>query len=155
MDTYILTKLQQQSDLFEVGGNLSVMQHKILQLHPQDNLIAALQPLKKGETYRVGERDVTLTADITAKHKFAAADLRPGDPAFMYGVLVGKATQFIPAGAWIHSGNLEHAAARYEAAAGVAISAQHVWQAPDTTRFKDRTREGYHHADSTVGTANY
>ena len=72
MDTYILTKLQQQSDLFEVGGNLSVMQHKILQLHPQDNLIAALQPLKKGETYRVGGRDVTLTVDIAAKHKFAA-----------------------------------------------------------------------------------
>lgn len=131
------------------------MQHKILQLHPQDNLIAALQPLKKGETYRVNGHDITLATDIAAKHKFAASDLQPGDPAYMYGVLVGKATQFIPAGGWIHSDNLEHAAARYEAAADTASTAQPTWQAPDTSRFEGRSWQGYHRADGSVGSANY
>ncbi|MEM9526357.1 MAG: altronate dehydratase family protein [Bacteroidota bacterium] len=120
-------------------------------LDPKDNLAVALRELPAGERIRARET-LVLSEAIPIKHKFALQYLPVGGPVYMYGVLVGKATQPIPAGGLIHTGNLEHAAAGY---AADSTATDHAWNAPDVSPWLDRTFAGYHRADGRVGTANY
>lgn len=120
---------------------------KILKVHPQDNVIVALTDLKKGETIE----QYTLTEDIPAKHKFTEAALSPGDAITMYGVLVGRAKEALPAGSRISVNNVKHAASDFRLAAQRKTS----WHIPDISTWKDRTFLGYHRDDGSVGTANY
>ena len=89
------------------------MKQNILQIHPLDNAIVALSDLTRGETVRLNGRSWTLQSDVPAKHKFAADDLQAGDELRMYGVLVGKAQQAIPAGGLLSTSNLKHATVGY------------------------------------------
>jgi altronate hydrolase len=126
------------------------MKQKVLKIHPGDNVLVALQNLFKGETIVYNGEKYVLQENIPAKHKFFTQDMNAGDKVFMYGVLVGKAQQFIPKGGWMHTGNVKHAADPY------SYKGYHYeWQAPDVSRFKRRTFQGYHRRDGRVGTANY
>lgn len=126
------------------------MQHKVTRVHPADNLIVALVDLEAGSTVRLQDEEFSLKDRIPAKHKFVAADVQPGDPLYMYGVLVGKAVTFIPAGGLTTTSNVKHAAGPY------TIGERKTnWQAPDVTRFRDKTFMGFHREDGKVGTANY
>ncbi|MDX1940858.1 MAG: altronate dehydratase family protein [Saprospiraceae bacterium] len=123
----------------------------VLKIHPADNVIVALTNLKKGETVQLDDEEYYLLEDIPAKHKFVTEDLNAGDPVTMYGVLVGKAQNFILKGGLISTANVKHAANQYEAKA----ERQNEWQAPDVSKWQHRTFQGYHRADGSVGTANY
>jgi altronate hydrolase len=68
----------------------------------------------------------------------------------MYGVLVGKVTEDVKKGGLMTTSNLHHAADPY-AYRGATYS----WQAPDVSKWKERTFMGYHRSDGRVGTANY
>lgn len=123
---------------------------KLLKVHPSDNVIVALSDLPAGQTVTY-EGDVFLIRDkIPQKHKFVTHDLTIGDPVFMYGVLVGKATEFIPAGGLIHTQNVRHAAAEY-----FGKEKSYQWTPPDVSEWQSRTFMGYHRPDGRVGTANY
>jgi len=124
--------------------------NSFLQIHPDDNALVALQNLPKGKTIQFNNAAFELQNDIEAKHKFVTTDLNIGDAVKMYGVLVGKATQFIPQGGLIGTHNLAHAAQTF----GSRTSEYH-WQAPDVTKFQNRTFKGFHRADGQVGTRNY
>ncbi len=126
------------------------MPQKFLQIHPKDNVLVALTKLNKGDTITWAGRPLQLVDDIPAKHKLAITPLQAGDPVFMYGVLVGKAQQSIPAGGCITTENLKHAAEPFDYH-GVQFS----WEKPDVSRFVHRTFNGYHRSDGRVGTANY
>lgn len=126
------------------------MKKSILKVHPDDNVIVALQDLSKGEEVRLNGYSYTLVEDIPAKHKFTEAHLAPGDKLTMYGVLVGKAQTDIPAGARISTGNVKHAATGFELGARKTN-----WHVPDVSKFTNRTFNGYHRSDGSVGTANY
>src|SRR6185436_13455443 len=67
-----------------------------------------------------------------------------------YGVLVGKTQNDIPAGGLMTTANVKHASDTYE-----YRPFQYEWQAPDVSKFKRRTFNGYHRKDGRVGTANY
>ena len=43
---------------------------KAIKINPQDNMIVALENLKKGETIKVEEQQISLKKDIHQKHKF-------------------------------------------------------------------------------------
>ena len=123
---------------------------KVLQVHPSDNVLVALGDLKKGETISFNGVDYLLLEDIAAKHKFFMQDLQPGDPIYMYGVLVGKAQIAIKIGSRMNTTNTRHAAEPF------AFRPSHYqWQAPDVSKFANRTFNGYHRKDGRVGTANY
>lgn len=123
---------------------------RILKIHPADNVLVALQNLAKGETVVHDEAQYVLLDDINAKHKFFMQDMNIGDPIFMYGVLVGKAQNFIPKGSLMNTDNTKHASEPFE------FKPYHFeWKAPDVSKYKDRTFNGYHRADGRVGTANY
>ena len=126
------------------------MKRKVLKVHPKDNVIVALQNLSKGETVSLDGVDYVLQEDIPAKHKFYANDMKQGESVTMYGVLVGKVQYDVTSGIRMSTENLKHAAEPY------AYRASHYeWNAPDVSKFKGRTFNGYHRADGRVGTANY
>ena len=126
------------------------MKHKVLKVNPKDNVIVALTDLKKGETISFEGDEYVLQENINAKHKFFTTDLDTGDEIIMYGVLVGKAQSFIPRGGLMTTTNTKHAADPFTYRA-----AKYEWHAPDVSKFKGRTFNGYHRSDGRVGTANY
>lgn len=123
---------------------------RILKIHPNDNVLVALQDLAKGETIIHDGHEYTLQDDIHAKHKFFMQDMNPGDPIMMYGVLVGKAQHFILKGGLMDTENTKHASDPFE-----FRPYHYEWRAPDVSKFEGRTFNGYHRSDGRVGTANY
>lgn len=126
------------------------MKHRVLKVHPKDNVIVALTNLAKGETISFEGADYLLAENIPAKHKFFMQDMKPGDEVIMYGVLVGKAQTEIAKGSRMSTENIKHAAEPYD-----YRNAKFEWHAPDVSKFKGRTFNGYHRSDGRVGTANY
>ncbi|MBK9570612.1 MAG: altronate dehydratase [Chitinophagaceae bacterium] len=126
------------------------MKHRVLKVHPKDNVIVALTNLLKGETVSFEGIAYVLPEDIPAKHKFFMQDMRSGAEVIMYGVLVGKAQKDITKGSRMSTENVKHAAEPYG-----YRPAKFEWTAPDVSRFSGRTFKGYHRKDGRVGTANY
>ena len=122
----------------------------VLQVSPEDNLLVALRDLEKGEQVEWKEGLLTVAEDIPAKHKLATCDLSEGDPSYMYGVLVGEATKPIGQGQRINTDNLVHRSADYQQANPTAT-----WTPPSTEKWNNRTFQGFHRQDGSVGTANH
>jgi altronate hydrolase len=126
------------------------MKQLVLKVHPKDNVLVALANLPKGTSVPFEGETYVMQDDINAKHKFFMQDMQPGDAVIMYGVLVGKAQNFIPRGGLMNTSNTKHAAEPY------AYRDMHYqWTPPDVTKFRDRKFMGYHRSDGRVGTANY
>jgi altronate hydrolase len=126
------------------------MNHKVTKVHPGDNVLVALANLEEGEEVKYNGEAYTIIGRVPAKHKFVTSDLLPGDEVFMYGVLVGKAQNFIPRGSVITTSNVKHAAGSYEVS-----ERKLAWQKPDVSKFADKTFAGFYRPDGKVGTANY
>ena len=126
------------------------MKSNILKVHPNDNIIAALQDLKAGERIASNGQSTKLLEDIPTKHKFAAYDFAEGDEIIMYGVLIGKATRPIPAGTRISRENVVHDSEEYRVG-----QRRTDWKRPDVSKFNNRTFNGFHRLDGNVGTRNY
>ena len=126
------------------------MSRSFLQINPSDNLLVALQDLKAGTVIEHHGNQITLQDDIAAKHKFTTEAIAKDGNAYMYGVLVGHASQDIPKGGLIHTFNLHHASQDF-----VGKQNDYTWTNPDVSKFKNRTFNGYHRADGQVGTQNY
>jgi altronate hydrolase len=126
------------------------MKQIVLKVHPKDNVLVALKDLAKGETIAYNGDQFITTEKIPAKHKLFIQDMNAGDKVIMYGVLVGKMQSDVPAGGLMTTANLKHAADPYE-----YRPFHYEWHAPDVSKFKDRTFNGYHRKDGRVGTANY
>lgn len=126
------------------------MKHKVMKVHPDDNVLVALSDLSVDEQVEYDGEMYTLINRVPAKHKFVLQDMHPGSEIIMYGVLVGKAETEIPKGGRITTSNVKHAASFFEAG-----ERRTDWQKPDVSKFANKTFNGYHRADGKVGTANY
>ena len=126
------------------------MKQLILKVHPNDNVLVALQNVSKGDTMTFEGHSIVLQEDIPAKHKFYMQAMSKGTEVIMYGLLVGKVTVNVEAGARMSTDNLHHASEPY-----VFKPYNYEWKAPDVSKFANRTFNGYHRADGRVGTANY
>jgi len=126
------------------------MNPKVLQLHPGDNVLVALQNLAEGEPVTFSGESYSLGSNVPAKHKFAMRDLPVGDPVIMYGVIVGKALEPIAKGQALTTRNMRHDAAAYQ-----EKSQEIQWTPPDVSRWKGKTFRGYLRSDGQVGTRNY
>ena len=122
----------------------------VIKMHPKDNVLVALTDLPRNEKVIFEGLIYELQDDVKAKHKFYTTDLYTGDEVIMYGVLVGKAQCDVAKGSLMTVENLKHAAERYS-----YRKVESSWQAPDVTKYKDRTFRGYKRKDGRVGTANY
>ncbi len=126
------------------------MNHKILQIHPKDNVIVALSDLNAGNSIEFNKDSIQLVNDIPAKHKFALTDLIQNAQIFMYGSIVGRAKEFIPKGGLLTTANVVHAANSFGEKTG-----SYLWTPPQVEKYKNKTFLGYHRADGQVGTGNY
>src|SRR6476619_4183975 len=90
------------------------MKQNVLKVHPGDNVIVALQDIAKGESVHYNGESYHIADDIPAKHKFFTRDMNVGDEVIMYGVLVGKAQNFIQRGGLMTTSNVKHAADKYD-----------------------------------------
>ena len=126
------------------------MPDRVLQLDSRDNVLIALTDLSQGEQIEFAGNTYTLVSGVPAKHKFATQDLAAGGAVIMYGVLVGKAAKPIQRGERLTTSNVQHQASDFHEQTG-----QYHWQAPDISRWKQRTFAGYARHDGQVGTRNY
>ena len=122
----------------------------VLKMHPKDNVLVALTDLPQNEQVFFEGETYILQNTIKAKHKFYTTDLKAGDEVIMYGVLVGKVQFNISKGSLMTIENLKHSAEPYS-----YREVNYSWQAPDVTKYKDRTFNGFKRKDGRVGTANY
>jgi altronate hydrolase len=127
-----------------------VMRNTVLQLDPKDNVLIALTDLTNGHPVSFDGQRCVLLSDVPAKHKFALRDFAPGDPIFMYGVLVGKAVTAIRQGEVITTRNIRHEVASFGEG-----REPHQWHPPDISKWQQKTFLGYHRPDGQVGTRNY
>jgi altronate hydrolase len=121
-----------------------------LQINGVDNLLVALQNLKKGTEIIHNGNSIILQDDIDAKHKFTTETIPMNGEAIMYGVLVGIAKQTIPKGGLVHTFNLHHASQEFK-----GKIKEYQWSPPNVDKWKDKTFNGYHRTDGQVGTQNF
>jgi altronate hydrolase len=125
-------------------------QHNTLLLHPNDDVLVALEDLKKGDTAQKGIHRISVVNDVPAKHKISLRNFNPGDQVKMYGIVVGKATKHIATGEAITTQNLKHDAHGFE-----VRNSTFQWQAPNAAPWKSKKFMGYHRSDGQVGTRNF
>lgn len=74
-------------------------------IDPKDNVATALTELNAGPVHLLGD---ALTAEVFAiqnvpqGHKIALKDIKPQEDVIKYGVVIGRASCFIPKGSWVH-----------------------------------------------------
>lgn len=125
------------------------MQKKLIKVHPTDNVIVALVDINEGETLVFEDKKITMVSSVKAKHKIAEFDFSVGDSIFMYGVLVGKASQNIKKGEVLTTQNVTHQSSKV-----THKTESTTWNPPNVDKWKERTFMGYHRADGQVGTTN-
>ncbi len=125
-------------------------QQSLLQIDEQDDLIVALQPLHKGETFTINGVKVVLQQNIPTKHKFAARSFAPGERATMYGITVGEITCPIEPGELITTENLRHATSE-----PIETSRRQNWSPPAPPAGLAEGFMGYARSNGTAGTANH
>lgn len=126
------------------------MNHLVLQINKSDNVLVALQDLPAGATLSFDGKTYTTTEPIPAKHKLFMRDMPAGEAVYMYGVLVGKMQVNVAQGSRMTVENTSHAAEPY-----AYRDVHYQWDAPDVSKFAQRTFNGYHRSNGQVGTANY
>lgn len=130
---------------------MSETKHLVLKIHPADNVLVALTDLKKGTEVAFEGNNYTLLEDIAAKHKFFTTPLKKGETIIMYGITVGRIKDAeVQIGQLMSTDNTVHQADPY-----AFRNFQYQWKAPDTSKYQNKTFNGYHRADGKVGTANY
>ena len=79
----------------------------LLRIHPTDNVAVALEDLEAGRSLAVGGLCVTLAQPIPRGHKVALVPIAPEANVIKYGSPIGRATETIAPGGWVHSHNLK------------------------------------------------
>lgn len=82
------------------------MKGSILQINPKDNVAVSLRALDAGAEVAVGGRSVRLAAAVPRAHKFALRSIRAGEPIVKFGQPIGRATEAIADGGWVHVHNV-------------------------------------------------
>ncbi len=79
---------------------------RLLVLAPGDNIAVARLEIAAGTALRVAGRSVTLQRAMGFGHKIALRDIAAGERIVKYGAPIGRATEAIPLGGYVHSHNL-------------------------------------------------
>ena len=118
---------------------------KAIRIHPDDNVIVALEDIRAGETLE--DFGVTAAEDVARGHKLALTAIREGEAVVKYGNPIGLAKCDIAPGAWVHVHNVR---------TGLSESADYAYCPKTFARpaVSPRTFQGYRRADGRVGVRN-
>ncbi len=78
---------------------------KYLRINSLDNVVVTLENIPSGTVWE--ELGITALQDIHAGHKCARRDIEAGEPVIKYGNPIGKATESIKKGEWVHTHNVK------------------------------------------------
>ena len=82
------------------------MKNNALRINPTDNVIIALQALKKGDVVILeNKKSFEVMEDIPAGHKIALENIVAGEKVYRYGEPIAEATRAINRGEWVHVHN--------------------------------------------------
>ena len=123
---------------------------KVLLVHPDDDMVVALEDQTAGTAIQLAAESITLRGPVEAKHKFARRAVKRGETLKMYGIIVAEALHDIQVGDPLTTANLKHATGSVETD-GTTRS----WTPPDVSRWSETTFEGFHRPDGRVGTRNF
>ena len=79
--------------------------NKTYRIHPEDNVVVALQALKAGEPLGAEEDGAVLRSDVLPGHKIAVKEIKKGEEIIKYGFAIGTAACDIASGEWVHTHN--------------------------------------------------
>ena len=89
---------------------------QIVVLNDADNVATSLVPLDAQSRIEVAlngrSRTITVLDSIAFGHKLAIRHLDAGDDVVKYGEVIGRASETIEPGQWVHVHNVESARAR-------------------------------------------
>jgi len=80
---------------------------RLLQLSPQDNVLAAARPIEAGEIIVIAGQHITTHERIPTGFKVAARAIRAGEKILKWGAPIGSATRDIAAGQIVHVHNMK------------------------------------------------
>lgn len=130
--------------------NPEIKMKSALLIDPSDNLGVALRDLKSGDQITLNRYSVTIQETIPAKHKFALEDLPANSRTTLFGVTVGVTNSPIQTGGLITTENLRHEADGF----AKSEAERNSWSPPNVDHLKEKTFQGFHRSDGSVGTAN-
>ncbi len=131
------------------------MNSRIIRIQPTDNLVIALTDLYPGDEFELNGVALKSKSHVPAKHKFAIENIEPGAPMYMYGTIIGTATQAILKGEAVGLHNVKHAVQEVVIPDVFPTEKSTHWIPPDITDFEGITFNGYHRSDGKVGVRNY
>jgi altronate dehydratase large subunit len=82
------------------------MKKRCLLVRDGDDVAVLLEEGCAGDEVEVNGQTITLLDNITMAHKVAIHPMKKGDPIIKYGQEIGRASQDIPIGSWVHTHNL-------------------------------------------------
>ena len=120
----------------------------LIKLHQSDNVAVALASLDAGTEVSIDGRSLLVQENVPVGHKIALVELHEGARVVKYGHPIGKVTESVGQGSWLHSHNMRTNLGgvldyRYEP---VAASPQAIGAS--------RTFAGYVRSSGDVGTRN-
>jgi len=124
------------------------MRSDVVKLHPSDNVAVALTLLDAETEVSVDGRSLLVRESIPVGHKIALRDLKAGATVVKYGEPVGRVTQPVESGSWLHSHNMK---TNLEGVVDYRYDPVTVW--PQATG-ASRGFDGYRRSNGTVGTRN-
>ena len=84
------------------------MKNNALKMNQDDNVVIAVQPVRKGSLVIVNEQRLFNTVeDIDLGHKIALVPIASGEKVFRYGEPIVEATRDIKQGEWVHVHNTQ------------------------------------------------
>ena len=118
---------------------------KWIRIHPDDNVVVALEDIKQGETLE--GLGVCAAEDVARGHKLALREIREGEPVVKYGNPIGLAKSDIAPGAWVHVHNVR---------TGLSESADYVYdhRCYASPAVRPRTFLGYRREDGRAAVRN-
>ena len=78
----------------------------LLKIHPNDNVAVCTHVVVAGDRTEVDGAVLEITEAVATGHKVAVCAIANGDQILKYGVVIGRATRNIAAGAHVHTHNM-------------------------------------------------
>ncbi|WP_020222810.1 UxaA family hydrolase, partial [Halarchaeum acidiphilum] len=94
-----------------------VLDDVALLMAESDTVATAIDDLDDGRRIAGEGRDLSLSEDVPFGHKIALVAHDPGDEVRKYGEVIGRATDPIAPGEWVHTHNCESTRGRGDLAA--------------------------------------
>jgi altronate hydrolase len=88
------------------AGTDGLTDPRLLRLHPDDDCLVAIRPIRAGETVLIEGSPVSLEVALPVGHKVAARPLRSGDPVRKCGAVIGRTSCEVGVGQYLHIHNL-------------------------------------------------